>query len=376
VPCGKRDDARICIVDYPSGKTRIEPAAGPIRSITWFPDSRHLVVNDRGCMLAIDGVSGAAHTLLNTPEVLQQASMSPDGTKLIYATGTANYDIREISVDGKTVRPLVESSLQNTSPHWSPMDGSLVYIRNYALSSEIWTRSADGGRNTMLVKSNKPSLASPRFSPDGRQIAYSDGGSVFTILAAGGRPVAIFHEEPSVIFAVDWSPDGASIVFVEFINSQTRLLRVAASGGAPVVISGNASRNFHGIRWSPDGRWIACSAPDEVRLISPQGTDEHQLTDDVTTGDFSRDGKIYYVIRRDENRHWDLVGIDVASGREGAAVTLPIAGAMYIGGMALSADGKRLAIHANDLKYDLWMIEGFPRPARGMERLWRNWVTP
>ena len=143
-----------------------------------------------------------------------------------------------------------------------------------------------------------------------------------------------------------------------------------------MVISGNASRNFHGIRWSPDGRWIACSAPDEVRLISPEGRDEHQLTDDVATGDFSRDGKTYYVIRRDENRHWDLVGIDVATGREGAAATLPISGAMYIGGMSLNADGKRLAIHANELKYDLWMIEGFPRPARGVERLWRNWVTP
>jgi Tol biopolymer transport system component len=272
----------------------------------------------------------------------------------------------------------VESSLQNTSPHWSLQDGALTYIRNYALNSEIWTRSADGSRNTVLVRSTKgaQSLASPHFSPDGRQIAYAEVGGLFTVLAAGGRPVEIFHEQAGVILGLDWSPDGTSIVFVDRVGSDFRLQRVAASGGAPVIISGNASRAFFDVRWSPDGLWIACSAQDEVRLISPDGKDEHQLTDDVTTGDFSRNGKTYYAIRRDDNRHWMLVPIDVATASEGAATTLPLSGSLYIGGMSLNPDGKRMVVHANQLKYDLWMIEGFPSPAQGVQRLWKNWLNP
>jgi eukaryotic-like serine/threonine-protein kinase len=362
VPCGKRDQAQLCVVDYPGGKVRIVPGAGPIRSIAWFPDSRHMVVTDRSSMAVIDVVTGTARTLLNTPDVFQQCSLSPDGKKLVYATGTANYDIREFSMDGKTVRPLVESSLQNTSPHWSPVDGSMVYIRNYALSSEIWIRSADGARETLLVKSPKPGLASPRFSPDGRQIAYADGGTLFTMLAAGGRSVAIFREDPAIVFANDWSPDGSSLAFIEVIGSKVRLMRVPASGGAAVAISDDASRSFFRIRWSPDGRWIAGSAPDEVRIITPDGKDERQLTDDIETGDFSRDGKTYYAVRRNPNRHWTLVPIDVASGNEKPPVTLPISGSVYIGNMSMNPDGKRFAVHVNQLKYDIWMIEGFPKP--------------
>jgi Tol biopolymer transport system component len=226
----------------------------------------------------------------------------------------------------------------------------------------MWSRSADGSRETLLVKSAKTSLANPRFSPNGRQIAYADGGSLFTMLAGGGRPVAIYRNDTGTVFALDWSPDGASIAFIETLGTKVRLLRVPASGGPATAIADDATRNFFAIRWSPDGRWIAGSAPDEVRLITPAGTDEHQLTDDVVTGDFSHDGKTYYVIRRDAARHWVLVPIDVASGNERTPVTLPISGPVYVGSMSINADGKSFIVHINQLKYDLWMIEGFPRP--------------
>jgi len=362
IPCGKRDQAQVCIVDYPGGKTRIVPAGGPIRSIAWFPDNRHVALNDRNSILVIDTSSGSSRTLLSTPDVLQQVTVSLDGSKLIYSTGNTSYDIREFSMDGKTVQSLVEGSLQNTAPHWSPTDGSLVYVRNYALSSDLWIRSSDGTRETLLVKSPRPNLANPRFSPDGRQVAYADGNALFSMLAAGGRPVSIFHENQGNIFALDWSPDGTSLAFIENLGSRVRLMRIASAGGAATAISDDADRKFFGIRWSPDGKWLACSAPDEVRLIKPDGQDEHQLTDDVSTGDFSRDGKTYYVVRRDASHHWVLVPIDVASGDEKNPVTLPLSGPVYVGNMAIHPDGKRFAVHTNQLKYDLWMIEGFPQP--------------
>lgn len=329
-------------------------------------------------MRVLDTQTGLGHPLLNTPYVLQQSSLSPDGKKLIYSTGNANFNILELSLDGKSARPLVESSLQNTNPNWSLKDGSLVYVRNYATTSEIWTRSADGLRNTLLVKSTRgaQSLSSPRFSPDGRSVAYADAGSLFTILADGGRAVEIFHDKAGEVIGPDWSPRGDSIAFIDRVGSNYKILRVAPSGGATATVTDNAVRAFFDIRWSPDGRWLACSTLDEVRLISPDGKDEHQLTNDVAGGDFSRDGKTYYDVRRDDNGHWILLPIDVAAGREGSVVALPISGALYASGVSLNPDGKHIAIHVNDLKYDLWMIEGFPRPAQGLARLWKNWQYP
>ena len=378
IPCGKGTKSDICIVSYPSGKWHTVTAPKPIRSITWFADSRHFVISDRDSMRVLDSETGRGHALLSTPYVLQQASLSPDGTKLIYSTGTANYNIQEFSLDGKSTKPLVESSLQNTNPNWSLKDGSLVYIRNYASVSEIWTRSSDGSRNTLLVKSTRgaQSLTTPRFSPDGHAIAYAEADRLFTILAEGGRPVEIFRDKAGTIVSLDWSPKGDSITFIEKIASDFKILRVASSGGPSSTVSGNADRTFFDVRWSPDGKWLACFAPSEVRLISPEGKDEHQLTNDISAGDFSRDGKTYYDVRRDDDGRWVLVPLDVATGREGAAVALPLTGTVYVGFMSLNPDGKRFAIHVNDLKYDLWMIEGFPQPAQGLARLWKNWVNP
>ena len=379
VPCGTPQKFQLCVVEYPSGKHRTVAVHGPARSIAWFPDNRHLIVDDRDSIQIADGTGGENHWLFSTPEVFQQSTLSPDGEKLIYSTGMANYAIVEASLDGKTERPLVESSLQDTYPSWSPRGDALVYIRNYGPRSEIWTCSAAGDHPALLARSAKgpQSMGTPHFSPDGGRIAYSDQGSLFTILAGGGRPVEVYADPSAEIFGLDWSPDGNSIVFVERVGGQLRLMRVAAGGGSPSLVVSDEDLNFfQGLRWSPDGRWIAGVSLAGVRLISPDGKSGRVLTGYSAGGDFSRDGKIFYALRRGDDRRWTLVPVNVDSGREGPGAALPLAGSLYLGGMSLHPDGKRMALHANQLKYDLWMVEGFPRPARGIARLWRKWVTP
>ena len=376
-PCGTTDRFQICVVEYPGGANHVVPVAGPARSITWFPDSRHIVVNLRDSMRVLDTRTGWNHPLISTSNVLQQSSMSPDGSRLIYSIGSADYDILEASLDGKQSRPLVAGSLQDIAPHWSPRGDTLTFIRNYSSVSELWTQPGDGSRSTLLVKSTKgpQSLASPRFSPDGRSVAYAEGGALFTILATGGRPVELFREPTGIIYTLAWSPDGKFIVFGERVGSDLRLMRIPAGGGTATVASDKAG-SFSEVRWSPDNEWIACIAPDGLRLISPDGKRDRVLTDDALSGDFSRDGRTFYALRRDDERKWIIVPIDVAGGREGVTVTLPISSEVYVGGLVLNPDGKRIAVYANSLTYDLWMIEGFPLPAQGIQRMWRSWIAP
>ena len=375
-PCGKSDRFDICIVEYPAGRTHTITVPGPVRSITWFPDSRHVIMNFRDSMRVIDTNDGRDHALLSTQQVVQQSTLNSAGDKLIYSVGNANYNILESSLDGKNERVLVEGSLQDTTPHWSPRGDAVVFVRNYGSTSEIWIWWAQSERRSLLVRSTKgpQSLGSPRFSPDGRSVAYAEGGALFTVLAGGGKPVEVFHDDTAVVRGIDWSPDGSSIVLAERVGTELKLARIGSSGGVPVTINHNA-RNFFDVRWSPDGRWIACIALDELTLVSPDGKGGHVLTNEISSGAFSRDGKIFYAISRGDDQHWRLVPIDVATGSPGAAVKLPFADSLYIGGLTVHPDGKRLAVHANDLKYDLWMIEGFPRPARGLARLWTSWVN-
>ena len=379
IPCGTSERSQLCVVQYPAGKYHTVAVHGPARSIAWFPDNRHLVVDDRDSIQIVDSAGGESRWLFSTPEVFQQSTLSPDGGRLIYSTGVANYSIVEASLDGKMEHPLVASSLQDTYPSWSPRGDALVYIRNYGARSEIWTCAADGGRPLLLARSSKgpQSMGTPRFSPDGGRIAYADQGSLFTIMAGGGRSVKVFDEPSGEIIGLDWSPDGNSIAFVERVEGQLRLMRVAASGGSPSPVLADEDLNFFlGLRWSPDGRWIAGASIAGVRLISPDGKSSHLLTGHSAGGDFSHDGKTFYVVRRSQDRHWQVVPVNVDTGREGTGVTLPLPGSLYLGGVSLNPDGKRMVLHANQLKYDLWMVEGFPRPSQGIARLWKRWVNP
>jgi serine/threonine protein kinase/sugar lactone lactonase YvrE len=377
IPCGVPNRLDICIVDYPSGRSHSFLAHGSVRSMAWFPDSRHIVLGVRDGMRIFDSKDGSSQSLLNTPDVLQQSTVSPDGSKLIYSTGAANYDILEASMDGKTMRPLVDGSLQDMSPHWSPRGDALVFIRNYAMSSELWTRSMENGRATLLFKSSKgaQSLATPQFSPDGRSIAFAEVGRLFTILATGGKPVELYREDKGLIYSLGWSPDGSSVAFGQRVGGDIRLMRVGAGGGTAAAIPGDPG-SFSELRWASQGNVIACIGPSGVQLVFTDGKEARELTGNAASGDFSRDGKTFYVIRHDDTQHWLLIPIEVATGHEGNPTTLPIGGGLYIGGMSLNPDGKRLAIHANQLRYDLWMIEGFPRPAGGVARLWKSWVNP
>jgi serine/threonine protein kinase len=379
IPCGTSEKLLVCIVEYPGGKFHSLAVKGPTRSMSWYPDSRHLIVTDRDAMQVMDTTSGATHNLLSTPEVLQQASLSPDAEKLVYSAGMADYDIVEASLDGKSSRPLVEGSLQDTSPDWSPKGDLLAFTRNYGLNSEIWLQSADGQISTRLVMSTRgpQALHMPRFSPDGRRIAYSDASGLFTILVGGGRPVELYHEKDAVIFALDWSPDGSSIILGERVGEQVHLRRVPSGGGQPVTLAAHSPQSFYlGLHWTPDGKWIVGASIDDVHLVSPDGKQDRLLVEDVQGGDLSRDGKTFFALRRNDSHQWTVVPVDVVTGREGASITLPVAGSLFLGGVRVHPDGKRIAFHANALTYDLWMIEGFPRPARGMELLWGRWVTP
>ena len=111
---------------------------------------------------------------------------------------------------------------------------------------------------------------SPRWSPDGRKIAFvSDRGllrNIWTMPDTGGTPVQITTSRFQVMDPV-WSPDGSSFACVALVDSSlgsrdslvNRIVKVSATTGAvdTIKITG-AKLYFSGhLRWSPDGNKIA-----------------------------------------------------------------------------------------------------------------------
>jgi tricorn protease len=112
----------------------------------------------------------------------------------------------------------------------------------FVYAGDIWVVSKQGGIAQRL-STPKGEESFPRFSPDGRQIAFTgnyDGNQdVFVMPTRGGLPTRLTHH-PDPDRMLDWYPDGKDILFATPMTSEKRrfrkLYRVPTTGGLPEVL--------------------------------------------------------------------------------------------------------------------------------------------
>jgi tricorn protease len=109
----------------------------------------------------------------------------------------------------------------------------------FSYEGDLWMVPETGGTATRLT-SFPGTESSPKFSPDGKWIAFSgnyDGAqAVYKMPAEGGEPIRLTWN-PGRAKVLDWTPDGKRIVFSSymktFIYRDPKLFSVKADGTAP-----------------------------------------------------------------------------------------------------------------------------------------------
>jgi tricorn protease len=135
--------------------------------------------------------------------------------------------------------------------------GSLVA---FAYANDVWVAASDGSGVRRLT-SHPGAEWGPRFSPDGRLVAftgrYEGNTDVYVVAAAGGVPRRLTYH-PGNDTALGFTPDGKSVLFSSprevYTGRYTQLFTVPVEGGFPTRLKiPNASK----AAISPDGRTTA-----------------------------------------------------------------------------------------------------------------------
>lgn len=198
-------------------------------------------------------------------EYISDPQISPDGQHIVYVrnfkdimTDGNRSNLWIINYDGTNNHPLTTGNQNDASPRWSPDGKQLLYLSGKDGSPQLYLRWMENGAEAKLTNFTS-SPGSIKWSPDGKWIAYTSQVEVDanSIVKLPKKPKgAEWIDSPIFIDKLTYRRDGGG--FVKSAYSQIFVL--SSDGGHPRQITSGDFNHGGQFSWSPDSKSIIFSA--------------------------------------------------------------------------------------------------------------------
>ena len=242
----------------------------------WSPDGRWLAFlssreDEHTQLWLLDRLGGEGRKVTTLPSDVDNYVWAPDGKRIALVVADAD------TAKPKTPPPIVIDRFQFKQDE----EGYLGKQRRH-----LYLLDVESGKTTPLTSGDYDELL-PAWSPDGKSLAFvskrrpdfdrDSNWDLYVIDAAPGgsatpRQLTTFEgpdNDPDTESRPAWSPDGRSIAYLQggplklIYYAVQKLAVVPASGGAPRILTAELDRNVASPAWSSDGSSITFLLEDD-----------------------------------------------------------------------------------------------------------------
>ncbi len=249
--------------------------------------------------------------LLDTPRP-GGAAWSPDGEQIVYGSNASGrINLWLMNADGSGSHQLTHSDDSQFSATWAKNGSGLVYQQDRGGDEiyDLYFVPAAGGEPQNLTNTNQTTETGPRFSPDGKWIAFQtrEKQAPYTNLAlmdwSTHKVRQLTHEQDPKKrswHTAAWSPDGLFLYADRGdLNEDASIYRVNVQSGEAVELTPHQGKVLiEATSISPDGKTLLITSNEKggfgnVALFDIASRKKTWVTDtqwDASSGSFSPDG--------------------------------------------------------------------------------------
>ena len=365
VPVEGGEPRRVSLGDVWSG--------GQLFGHTWAPDGRSIVASWAPWVWVTNGASlWKVPTTGGVPEPVgvggenaSQPSISRRGDRLAFVETHIDTDIWEIGISGSPPRghpprKVIASSRRDDAPQLSPDGTKITFESERSGSCEIWMCDRDGANALQLTRLGTHA-GTPRWSPEGRRIAFDSDDDIYVLEVAGGPPRRL-TSEASTDVVPSWSSDRRWIYFGSNRTGGFQVWKVPADGGPAIQVTRNGG--FAAFE-SPDGSRLYYAKYDApgIWTVPVSGGEEQRVHDLPPIGYWGHWGigrQGLYLVNPEAKPRPAIELFNLATRRVTRIAEMERQPIQWQGGFSVSRDERSiLYCQWEQSGSDIMMVEGF-----------------